>query len=145
VSKGDPVCAQQRRLLERPSRRAFGAPQDEEVARFRQPAARSSNQRSPFCVGSLLIPPGRRFPNPPQSNQSPAQQNPNPAPRKQIRRNKIQMSFASAKRAFSKGCDDFLGKNDLSRRLLAKELHGRVIKPAHISSEASAIVIANGL
>jgi hypothetical protein len=55
------------------------------------------------------------------------------------------MSFASANRAFSKGCDDFLGKNDLSRRLLAKEHHGRVIKPAHISSEASAIVIANGL
>jgi hypothetical protein len=67
------------------------------------------------------------------------------ATKNQIRRNKIQMSFASANRAFSKGCDDFLGKNDLSRRLLAKELHGRVIKPAHISSEASAIVIANGL
>src|SRR6202044_2693042 len=82
VSKGDPVCAQQRRLLERPSRRAFGAPQDEEAARFRQPPAHSRNQRSPFCVGSLLIPPGRRFPNPPQSNPSPTQQKPNPAQRK---------------------------------------------------------------
>jgi hypothetical protein len=52
VSKGDPVCAQQRRLLERPSRRdACGAaPQDEEAARFHQTAAGASVLIPKYCA-----------------------------------------------------------------------------------------------
>ena len=52
MSKGDPVCAQQRRLLERPSRRAFGAPQDEEVVSFRQTITRSKAPRA-AAVGRM--------------------------------------------------------------------------------------------
>ena len=48
ASKGGPVRVQ-RRLLERPSRRAFSAPQDEEAALFQQTATRLSRRPRSRC------------------------------------------------------------------------------------------------